>query len=78
MLAGTVVGRPIEEAEEDAFWMACAEWANFEPVVGQKVHQETCFFTELGSHFFEGEPNIEDMSGTVWYQQASPFRKSVM
>jgi hypothetical protein len=44
----------------------------------RKVHQETCFFTELGSHFFEGDPDLKDMSGSLWYLQASPFRRSVM
>jgi hypothetical protein len=44
----------------------------------RKVHQETCLFTELGSHFFEGDPNLKDMSGSFWYQQASSSRGSVI
>jgi hypothetical protein len=35
LLAGTVSGRPEDEVVEDALWIACAEWANFEPVVGK-------------------------------------------
>jgi hypothetical protein len=78
-LAGTVADRPVDEAEDDALCIACAEWANFEPVVGKpKVHQETCFFTEYCTHFFEGDPHLSDLSGSRWYQEASPFRRSVV
>jgi hypothetical protein len=32
--------RSEDEIVEDAPWVACAEWANFEPVVGQpKAHK---------------------------------------
>jgi hypothetical protein len=79
LLARTVSGKPEDEAVEDALWIACAEWANFELVVGKpKVHQETCFFTEYFTHFSEGDPNLRNMSGTQWYQEASPFRRGII
>jgi hypothetical protein len=62
LLAGTVTNRSGDEIFENAFWTACAELANSEPVVGKpKVHQETCFFTEtctLGH-------GVEQRNGTV-------------
>jgi hypothetical protein len=33
VLAGTLANRPKEEIEDDVLWLACAEWANFEPVL---------------------------------------------
>jgi hypothetical protein len=66
VLTGTIPGRPEEEALEDAMWTACAEWANFEPVVWQpKTHVESFLFTEDCTHFFEGnEQTLHDLSVT--------------
>jgi hypothetical protein len=78
MLAGTVSGRPEEEIEEDALWVACAEWANFEPVVGKpKIHKETFHFSEACTHFFE-RGDLSDLSEEAICQSASEFRKGVV
>jgi hypothetical protein len=78
MLAVTISGRPEEEIVEDALWVACAEWVNFEPVVGNpKVHKEKFYFPEICTHFFE-QDELGDLSGTTSYQSASLFRKEVI
>jgi hypothetical protein len=52
VLIGTISRRPEEEAMEDGLWTACAERANFEPVVGQpKTHVETLYFPEVCTNF---------------------------
>jgi hypothetical protein len=80
VLTGTGSGRPEEEAEEDAMWTACAEWANFEPQVARpKTHKEVLLFMEGCTHFFEGNEQIlHDLSGTQVYQEASQFRKELI
>jgi hypothetical protein len=53
-LSGTVSGRPAEEALEDVLWTACAEWASFQPRLGEcKTHKEMFYFTEECTHFFD-------------------------
>jgi hypothetical protein len=37
-----------------------------------------CFFTEYCTHFFEGDPDLRDMSGSQWYQEASSFRRGLI
>jgi hypothetical protein len=56
-LAGTVVG-----SDEEAIWTACAEWANFEPVVGQpKIHVEHLWTPdEFGFVFEELHKGLEN------------------
>jgi hypothetical protein len=50
-----------------------------EPIVGKpKVPQETCFFMEYCTHFFEGEQDLRDLSGSRWYQEASPYRRGLI
>jgi hypothetical protein len=54
ILAGTVLRRPEDEIVEVSLWVACVEWANFEPVVGQpEVHKEMFYFPEICTHFFD-------------------------
>jgi hypothetical protein len=79
LLAEAAPGRPIDEAVNDALWIACTQWENFEPDVGEpKVHQETCFFAEYCTHFFERGPNLRDMSGKRWCQEASECKRRVI
>jgi hypothetical protein len=78
VLSGTVSGRPVEEAQEDALWVAWAELVNFEPVVGQlKVHNETFYFPEVCTHFFdEYVDQLTDISKTSICHAASEFRRA--
>jgi hypothetical protein len=72
-LAGTVANRPKEEAWEDTMWKACAEWASFEPVLGQpKIHKETLFAPDEFTHMFD------DGMFDQMYACASEFRKRLM
>jgi hypothetical protein len=72
-LAGTVVDRPEEEVWEDAMWMAVAEWASFEPKLGQpKIHQETLWAPDEFTHIFAGD------TFEAGYAVASEYRKAVM
>jgi hypothetical protein len=73
VLAGIVAERPEEEAWEDAMWIAVAEWANFEPKLGQpKIHQETLRAPHEFTHIFAGDTYQAE------YEAASEFRKAVM
>jgi hypothetical protein len=80
VLSGTVSGRPAEEALEDVLWTACAEWASFQPRLGEpKIHKETFSFTEACTHFFETYGNqLHDLSGEPMCTNASPFRKELI
>jgi hypothetical protein len=54
VLAGTLANRPEEEAWENTLWMACAEWASFEPRLGQsKIHREVVWIPDEFGHIFE-------------------------
>jgi hypothetical protein len=83
VLTGTVSGRPEEEASEDAMWTACAEWANFEPIVRQPKwdsprHTWTRSCLKDCTHFCEGNEQIlHELSGAQLYQEAAPFRKEL-
>jgi hypothetical protein len=73
-----VPNRPEEEADEEATWMACAEWSNFEPVPGHpKKHPELLYFPETSTHLFEGS-DLTDFSEISLYQDASPHRKALI
>jgi hypothetical protein len=73
VLAGTVVDRPEEEAWEDTMWTACAEWANFEAVLGrQKFHRETLWAPDEFGHIFAGDTFEAE------YAVASEFRRAAM
>jgi hypothetical protein len=73
VLAGTVVDRPEEEAWEDTMWTACAEWANFEPVLGrQKYHRETLLAPDQFGHIFAGDTFEAE------YAAASEYRRAAM
>jgi hypothetical protein len=70
VLAGTVSG-----TDKDAMWTACAEWANFEPVLGQvKIHNEKLWTPDEFLHIFmelEG-----DLGTSQVYQSAPPYRRA--
>jgi hypothetical protein len=69
ILAGTLSNRP----GEDELWTASAEWANFEPVLGQlKIHQERLWTPEEFAHIFEDETYSREPP------RASEFRKRQM
>jgi hypothetical protein len=73
VLAGTVVNRPEEEILEDTTWKVCAEWANFEPVLGQpRIHRETLWEPDESTHIFEGSTFDKE------YANASEHRKRLM
>jgi hypothetical protein len=69
ILAGTVVG-----SDDDATWTACAECANFEPVLGQaKIHVEKLWTPGEFTHVFE---DLErGLAQSQSYQAAIPYRK---
>jgi hypothetical protein len=53
--------------------MACAEWASFEPVLGQlKIHHETLWAPDEFTHIFE------DGAFDEQYVQASDYKKRLM
>jgi hypothetical protein len=73
VLAGTVADRPEDEALNDVIWTACAEWANFQPVLGQsRIHQEKLWTRYEFTHVFE--------EGTIaqTYRGATEFQKMQM
>jgi hypothetical protein len=77
VLSGTVLGMPAEDALEDILWTACAEWASFQPRLGEPgIHKEAFYFTEDCTHFFELHlDSLHDLTGDPVYQNASPFGK---
>jgi hypothetical protein len=75
ILVGVLGNRPEEEVQEDAMWIACAEWSNFEPIPGHpKEHPELLHFPTECSHFSEGKV-LTDLSESPIYLDASPYRK---
>jgi hypothetical protein len=73
ILAGTLANRREEEAWEDTLWTACAEWASFEPVLGQhKIHQEILWIPDEFTHIFEGGTFDQE------FRNASEYRKKQM
>jgi hypothetical protein len=73
VLAGTVANRPEEEAWEDTLWTACAEWANFAPVLGKpKIHREALWAPDEFGHIFAGDTFESE------YAAASEHRRALM
>jgi hypothetical protein len=69
VLAGTVLG-----TDDGAMWTACAEWASFEPVLGQpKIHVEKLWTPDEFAHIFEEFHSGLGQSQS--YQAATPYRK---
>jgi hypothetical protein len=69
-LAGTVADRPEDEALNDVIWTACAEWANFQPVLGQsKIHQEKLWTPDEFAHVFQEDIFAQIHSGATEFQK---------
>jgi hypothetical protein len=78
ILARTLANRPEEEAWEDTLWTACAEWASFEPVLGQpKTHCETLWAPDEFTHIFEVETFGQQAANASEYRLAQMARFAV-